>query len=92
MSDDSVIWAGGQSFNSPEECEWSFCHQLYDVMLLLGSPKEIADLINKIPDRSLTKDDFLKLNNFALDLHYQAKMRLAHLHTIKIKPSNEQTL
>jgi len=91
MNSDNVVWAGGQSFGSPEEIECSFCYQLYDVVLLLGGRKEFADMVKKIPDRNLTKNDFNRLNIYAIELIGLAKARIADLNSITIQkePTNE---
>ena len=66
------------------ECD--FHHHLYDTLILLGAPKEIADLAKKCT-YGITPKDIDRLRNFNIELLTKSKTTLRNLNYISIKPS-----
>lgn len=70
-----------------QDNEFEFRHIMRDILLLLGSPKEVADILDNTQDRPITDVELLLARQYACDLFAQAKHRLAYLHTIKLQTS-----
>jgi hypothetical protein len=71
--------------------QYEFLRKLQDTCSLLGGKKELRDWLDKAMDNRLTLADVQALRNYNCDLIEGVKMRLAHLHTLKIKPVNRET-
>jgi hypothetical protein len=65
--------------------DFDFRHNLYNTIILLGGEKEIALLLKKSADSSLTETDLSALQNYNIQLFTEAKLRLANLPSLRIR-------
>jgi len=77
-----------QCADSGESCpDFDFRHHLRDTILLLGGKLEIANLLRKSKDATISEKDVDDLRNYNCLLFGLAKDRLRDLNSIKIQPS-----
>jgi len=70
--------------------DFDFRHHLYNTLILLGVPKDIADLLRKSEDFAITDADLMKLRNYNCDLLDQTKEKLTQISTKKICVSDDE--
>lgn len=67
-----------------------FRHALRNTILLLGGRKDIADLLIKSMDLSISDAELGMLRNYNAELITLAKARLADLSGTKVRPTAKQ--
>ena len=80
MSEDTYI--EGELYENPD---FELRHFMRDVILLLGAPIDIADLLDKSKDGMVTSSDVNRVRNYACELFNEHKTRMASLRKLKIR-------
>ena len=70
-----------------QEPEFAMRHCLYDMLLLLGAPLHIAELMEVAKDRPLNRAEIDIMRAYNCELLNAAKHRLAYIHTLKVQVS-----
>ena len=68
-----------------KDIEYELHHTMYETLVMLGAPKEIADLQKKFLDRSVTKADIYKLRGYNISLIDGLKTRLNNGNFITVR-------
>lgn len=72
---------------SPTACsaDFDFRHHLYDTLILLGAPLEIAEMLKKSEDFGVTETDIDILRNFNCRMIDGLKTRLVSINTVSVR-------
>jgi hypothetical protein len=80
---------GFQDAHEPEDSpEFDFRHHLFDTLILLGAKAEIANLVERSLDGSVSRADVDALRRYNIELITSVKSRLARIHKIQIRASS----
>jgi hypothetical protein len=66
-------------------------HFLRDTLIMLGCKQEIADLLDKSQDLSITTQDVDAVRNYNMTLLNELKGRMAATHKMTIRTKGEPT-
>jgi hypothetical protein len=72
-----------------DSADFDFRHHLYDTLILLGAPRDIAGLLKKSLDSGLAEFDIDELRKYNIALIENAKERLTRINKLRIQPSTE---
>ena len=66
--------------------DYEFRHRLYDTLVLLGAPTDVAELLKKSQDHLVSDADVEKLRAYNCGLIDSTKHKLANINMMKITP------